>query len=119
MIEQKYNLIMLYDFYAKLLTDNQRNVLDMYLNYDMSLREIAERLDNSRQAVYDSIKRSEKKLKTYEKKLKLVKKFNDIKEKTHKFEEIIKIIQKNNSCKKVDTEINKLEDIVKQIIDKY
>ncbi|MFO8060036.1 MAG: sigma factor-like helix-turn-helix DNA-binding protein [Bacillota bacterium] len=47
----------LFDMYASLLTPHQREVLFLYYSLDFSLGEIAERLDVSRQAVYDSLVR--------------------------------------------------------------
>ncbi|WP_418219415.1 YlxM family DNA-binding protein [Clostridium formicaceticum] len=71
MIEKKVEISMLYDFYSQLLTEKQRDMIDLYYNQDLSLGEIAEDLHVSRQAVYDTIKRTEKILYDYEKKLKL------------------------------------------------
>lgn len=79
---------LLYDFYEKLLTDKQRTVLCFYLNEDYSLAEISEKIDISRQAVHDIIKRTTLKLEDFENKLGLYKKncinrelFKDIKSK--------------------------------------
>lgn len=72
MIEKTVEVSLLYDFYSQLLTERQREMIDLYYNQDFSLGEIAEELDISRQAVYDTIKRTEKILYEYEEKLKLV-----------------------------------------------
>ena len=61
-----------YDFYRELLTKHQQEILDLYYDEDLSLAEIAERIGSSRQAVYDLVKRTNKTLKAYEKKLHLV-----------------------------------------------
>ena len=63
---------LLLDFYGNLLTDKMRLTLDMYLNDDLSLAEIAEEEDISRQGVHDTVKRGLKQLKGYEEKLGLV-----------------------------------------------
>lgn len=47
----------LVDLYGSLLTPHQREVLYLYYSLDLSLGEIAERLEVSRQAVYDSLAR--------------------------------------------------------------
>jgi len=47
----------LLEIYGRLLTGKQRDVLDMHLNLDYSLSEIAENQGISRQAALDSIKR--------------------------------------------------------------
>ncbi|MBR4798009.1 MAG: DNA-binding protein [Oscillospiraceae bacterium] len=49
----------LIDTYSAVLTDNQRNVLRMYYDDDLSLGEIAELEGISRQGVRDTIKRGE------------------------------------------------------------
>ncbi len=66
---------LLLDFYGNLLTDKMRLTLDMYLNDDLSLAEIAEEEDISRQGVHDTVKRGLKQLKGYEEKLGLVRRF--------------------------------------------
>ncbi len=50
---------MLLTIYGGLLTDRQRDVMDLYYNYDLTLSEIAEQLGISRQGVHDLIRRSE------------------------------------------------------------
>lgn len=61
----------LLDFYGDLLTEKQRDVVDLYYNEDLSLAEIAEILHITRQGVRDSIKHGENLLKEYESKLHL------------------------------------------------
>ncbi len=68
---------LLLDFYGNLLTDNVRLTLDMYLNDDLSLAEIAEEEGISRQGVHDKIKRGMSGLRSYEQKLGLVRRFLD------------------------------------------
>lgn len=62
----------LFDYYGKLLTDKQFEIIDQYYNEDLSLSEIAEIHGISKQAVSENLKRAEKKLYNYEKKLLLV-----------------------------------------------
>lgn len=50
---------MLLDFYGDVLTDKQKDVIDLYYNQDLSLAEIADEVGISRQGVRDSIKRGE------------------------------------------------------------
>ena len=52
----------LLDIYGGVLTDKQRDVLDLYYNEDLSLSEIAANDEISRQGVRDSIKRGEETL---------------------------------------------------------
>lgn len=57
------------DFYGDLLTDKQRQAIDLHVNEDFSLSEIADEMGSSRQAVHDLIQRSSHKLLEYEDKL--------------------------------------------------
>ncbi|MDA8233226.1 MAG: putative DNA-binding protein [Clostridia bacterium] len=74
-MEKVTRMAMLYDFYGQLLTDRQRHLFELYYDHDLSLGEIAEELEITRQAVHDLLKRSEKILEEYETKLGLVNKF--------------------------------------------
>lgn len=49
----------LLDFYGDMLTEKQKDVIDLYYNQDLSLGEIADEVGISRQGVRDSIKRGE------------------------------------------------------------
>ncbi len=75
------SVTMLYDFYGDMLTDKQKEAIELYYNEDLSLAEIAEPLGISRQGVRDNIKRGEKQLLELEEKLGLVKRFMQIGEK--------------------------------------
>lgn len=57
---------LLNDYYGRLLTDHQSEIVELYYDLDLSLAEIAERFDISRQAVRDVLVRAEQKLKEYE-----------------------------------------------------
>ncbi|HLQ95325.1 MAG TPA: putative DNA-binding protein [Pseudogracilibacillus sp.] len=75
MIEKTTEINMLYDFYYKLLTKKQQSYMEMYYREDYSLGEISELTNVSRQAVYDTIRRTEKLLQSYEDCLSLYSKF--------------------------------------------
>ena len=49
MKNQAYRMAMLYDFYGDLLTPRQKEFYDLYYNDDLSLAEIAENYDITRQ----------------------------------------------------------------------
>ena len=59
----------LWDIYNPLLTDNQREVTDLYFNCDLSLAEIAEQKGCSRQSVSDTLSKARRQLEEYEEKL--------------------------------------------------
>lgn len=61
----------LFDFYQSLLTDKQREYMNLYYLEDLSLGEIAGEHSVSRQAVYDNVRRTEALLEDYEAKLNL------------------------------------------------
>ncbi len=65
-MEKNIKLTILYDIYGKLLTEKQRQIFELYYISDLSLREIAQNLDISYQAVRDSIKSSEHMLSMFE-----------------------------------------------------
>jgi len=71
MLEKTNQVNLLFDFYASLLKGKQREYLELYYLDDLSLSEIAELHEVSRQAVYDHIKRAEKQLFEYDQKLRL------------------------------------------------
>lgn len=77
LIEKKMRLGNLFAFYGELLTAKQQDILELYCHNDLSLGEISEDLEISRQAVYDTIRRSEKLLESYEDKLGLMERFDE------------------------------------------
>ena len=70
--------VSLYDFYSPMLSDRQKDVLDLYYNDDLSLSEIASELGITRQGVRDAIKTGEAKLNEFEDKLHAVEIINDL-----------------------------------------
>ena len=69
MAEKNLEIPLLLDIYGELLTQKQRDMLELYYCDDLSLSEIAQQEDVSRQGVRDSIKRGEDALLDFEKKL--------------------------------------------------
>ena len=72
--ENSIVISVLLETYGKLLTEKQYNLLDDYYNNDLSLAEIAENENITRQAVRDNLKKGENKLFEYEEKLGIMKK---------------------------------------------
>jgi predicted DNA-binding protein YlxM (UPF0122 family) len=62
----------LYERYGALLTDHQKEVVDLYLRSDWSLAEIADHQGTSRAAVHDIVRRSTQALQEYERRLGLL-----------------------------------------------
>ncbi len=61
-------MTLLFDYYGDLLTERQRQCFDMRHNQDLSLAEIAQELQVSRQGVHDNLQRAEALLKNMEQK---------------------------------------------------
>lgn len=73
-MDRKIYLNNLYDYYALLFTEKQRDYFESYYFQDLSLSEIAENSGVSRNAVHGQIKIVEEKLELYEKTLHLYEK---------------------------------------------
>jgi predicted DNA-binding protein YlxM (UPF0122 family) len=80
--QKNLQISVLLDYYSQMLTEKQRESVDLYYNEDLSLAEIAEHTKISRQGVRDSIKRGEQTLLEMEEKFRLA-------EKSRKYYEII------------------------------
>ena len=72
-MEKNVKVSMLCQIYVKLLTKKQLSILEDYYNQDLSLSEIAENKNITRQAVRDIIKKGESKLFELEEKLGIMK----------------------------------------------
>ena len=120
MFEKIVEMGLLFDFYGKLLSETQYTVVEHYYIHDLSLSEIASNLDISRQGVHDALKRAEKKLYSYEEKLKLVEKFEDNKRKTRDILMYIDEIDKNAkqlNPYNMDKNIKNIKQMVTDIIE--
>ena len=67
--EKKLILSRLLPFYGALLTENQRRMVQLFADEDLSLGEIAEQYGVSRQSVHDAVTKAEKQMAELEKKL--------------------------------------------------
>lgn len=63
------NMTLLLDIYGSMLTDRQRDILELYYEQDLSLGEIGDELFITRQGVMNCIKKSEIHLRELEEKL--------------------------------------------------
>ena len=79
-IEKTDYINSLLDIYAELLTPYQREIMDLYYQEDLSLKEIADEKEISRNAVFTLINRVEKILINYEECLHLLEKRKRIQE---------------------------------------
>lgn len=72
-LEERIDLSELFVEYGSLLTDKQREMVELYCCLDLSLNEISEQMNISRQGVRDHISHAKASLENYELKLGVVK----------------------------------------------
>ena len=77
-MEKDLRYIELFELYKTLLTDKQKEIFELHLLYDLSLKEIAEECGITRQNVSDALSTTKKKLEEFEKALKLKQKKDNI-----------------------------------------
>ena len=100
-MENNVKISILNELYGKLLTKKQSEIIDDYYNMDLSLSEIAENNNITRQAVRDILKKGEKKLFEYEEKLQFMKRTLSQEKKIEKVLFELTKIQKNDSDKQI------------------
>lgn len=111
-MEKKVEVSILWEIYGKLLTEKQCEFIEDYYNNDLSLSEIAENNEITRQAVRDILKKGEKKLFEYEEKLGIMKRTLNQEKKMEKVLSELTKIQNNYSDKEI---ANVLEHIKKEL----
>ena len=79
-MEDKVRVSILLEIYGNLLTKKQYEYMDLYYNQDLSLSEIGDNENITRQAVRTILIKSKKKLEEYEKQLNFMQKEEEIKE---------------------------------------
>ena len=77
-MKDDFHFLRLWDLYSPLLTATQKEITDLYFNYDLSLGEIAEQKGVSRQSVSDCLNKCRKQLEKYEEKLGFSKILDDL-----------------------------------------
>lgn len=111
-MEKNVKISVLCEIYGKLLTEKQLEFMEDYYNNDLSLSEIAENNNITRQAVRDILKKGEKKLFEFEEKLNVMNRMLKQEEKINRILSELTNIQKDYS----DNEIaNVLEHIKKEL----
>ena len=73
-LSSRDRVVSLLETYEALLTEKQREIMDDYYRFDLSLGEISSSREISRAGAYDTIKKSIDKLEEYEAKLQLIQK---------------------------------------------
>jgi len=108
LLEKTMRLNYLFDFYQSLLTPKQQEYMSMYYLEDLSLVEISELANVSRQAIYDNIKRTVTILESYEEKLLLYEKFE---KRTVLLKKLKLIVNEQNNSDEVRQLIHQLTEI--------
>lgn len=71
-LEERVQIAILSKYYGKMLTDRQQDILNMYVDNNLSLAEVSAELGISRQAVKDALDNSMQTLKNMEEKLQFI-----------------------------------------------
>lgn len=111
--EKKIRFGRLYDMYGGLLTDKQQKIMEQYFYEDLSLGEIAENCQTSRQAVYDLLRRVEQTLEKYEGKLHLLHQDHQRKFKIRGALQLLKACRQTEAA---DTRLGEVEQILESLI---
>ena len=115
-LQETIELSILFDFYGDLLNDRNKTVLVEYIFNDLSLGEIAENKDITRQGVHDIIKRTSKKLREYEDSLHLVKKFKTIEKSVSSIKDLIEELEEKEQPSETDI-YRKIHDLADGILE--
>ena len=113
-LDDRLKLSLLLDFYGKMLTNRQYEMLDMHYNLDYSLSEIALEYNITRQGAFDNIRRGRATLIELEDKLKLCSRFYENMQVSERVLEYLAKIDRDG----LDEESRQYLDKIKQEVDK-
>ena len=120
MFEKDFRISYLLDFYGNILTDKQKDAIDLYYNEDLSLAEIAEHQEITRQGVRDAIKRGEETLIEMENKLGFAKKIDEYREMLEKILQYATVVKNSrgnmNYYKIIDENINMIAETADSLL---
>lgn len=108
-LAQIIHFSILYDFYGELLGEHNKQIFEDYMLNDLSLSEIAENTNMTRQGVYDTVKRCSMKLTKYEEKLHLAERFEQTKQMVGRIKELSLQIKQTGLIDNID-EIGRISD---------
>ena len=110
---------LLYDFYGELLTQTQKSIYEDVVMNDLSYSELAREYGISRQGVFDMMKRCDKKLEDYEKKLRLVEKFENAREKIAGLQQEIRQLKQHNENPELEKVFTDIDTRVTGLLDDF
>ncbi len=105
-MEEKIEISILLNLYGNLLTETQKNYMDLYYNQDYSLSEIGDNENITRQAVRTILVKSKNKLYEYEQKLRFMEKENNIKKLLEKIQASYNEVEKQKYFKKIQENLD-------------
>ncbi|MBS4539770.1 DNA-binding protein [Clostridium sp. D2Q-11] len=118
MFEKVVEIGLLFDFYGKLLSSKQYQAIELYYIHDLTLTEIGEQLNISRQGSYDLVKRAESILYKYEETLGLVKKFENNRFKTKELKVLLEELKHSVTINKDNKDIfENITKILEQLLE--
>lgn len=110
----------LWDLYSPLLTATQREITDLYFNFDLSLGEIAEQKGVSRQSVSDCLQKCRKQLEGYDEKLRFTQALDELSLEYSAYRTAVlrwmqRTAQENPACQEAVAELaQSLQDVEKE-----
>ncbi|MBR6049936.1 MAG: GntR family transcriptional regulator [Clostridia bacterium] len=88
MFEKDLGLLPLFDVYGAMLGEQKQKMFELYYGDDLSLSEIAEEMNISRQGVREALKKCEEQLLDFEDKLGFAKKISSLEKNISSLEEL-------------------------------
>ena len=113
MFEKNLQISYLLDFYGDILPERKRAVMESYYNGDLSLGEIADEMGVTRQAVRETVKKTEELLFFYEEKLGLLERFTETRERVGRVAALCEQMDSEDpAVKTLRAEIEALSEVV-------
>ena len=126
-MDERVRQSLLYDFYGELLSEHQKDVFSAAVFDDMSYSELADEFGCSRQAAFDLIRRTNQKLEDYEKRLGLVNRFTQAKDKNLEVKKLLSEAERyiddsnldSKDVKKLSNYLEKIGKLSEQVFDNF
>lgn len=112
MLEKATRMNILLDRYGMLLSEKQQQYMQLYYLDDLTLGEIAEEVEVSRQAIYDQIRRAEAQLELFEEKMQLLGK---LQKREELYEQLYHVLQQLANDHRYTHESEKGLQLLKQL----
>lgn len=110
--------VLLLDFYGPMLTERQQEAMEYYYDEDLSLAEIAQHTQITRQGVRDLIKRSEAALLEMEERLGFLKRFEEMRVEVRKIKSASAEIGEINQNRFFSPQVRELVSEIDRLADR-